>query len=391
MSIFGDLNEDPTPIDPSGVRAPGPSEDLEGKGTAEAAGTQRVWEVERMEGPRDEPELGTQEVERGKGTDYIGGTPPPVIPPIHLHGGRRYTDHPGDPIGEQRLDSPSDPRRSGYMPYRSVGGGTWFLLMVLVLALVGAAAYGYLVLHSNHIRVTQVPRMLGSITTLGGRMDATEAKLRGLAANTDGVASRLAVLDGKVDSGLRAARGQTREMVGQATSHLQAEMDQRGDAVDTRLRGIESAQKHDQAQLAQLNEELQQQVASLQAQLTSAQQSTGRDLANVQEQTRNNQADLQTLQQNLHRNKMTFELVKDSPTELAPGVTLTILKTDVSYQRFNGYISLTNEGKTMWLKNLSAQEPVDLYSRQFNHPYSLVVTAVNADGVAGYLLLPAGA
>jgi hypothetical protein len=88
---------------------------------------------------------------------------------------------------------------------------------------------------------------------------------------------------------------------------------------------------------------------------------------------------------------MTFELVKNSPTELAPGVTLTILKTDVSYQRFNGYITLTNEGKTLWLKNLNAKEAVDLYSPQYDHPYSLIVTAVNEDGVAGYLLLPAGA
>ena len=277
------------------------------------------------------------------------------------------------------------------MPYRSVGGGAWFLLMVLALALAGAAAYGYLVLHSNHIRVALIPRMLGSIPTLGGRMEATEAKLRGLAANADGFSTRLAALDSKVDSGLRAARSQTREKVSQATKQLQAEMDQRGESVDARLRGVESAQKQDQAQLAQMNEQLREQVASLEAQLTSAQQDTGRDLANVQEQARNNQADLHTLAQNLHRNKMTFELVKGSPTELAPGVTLTILKTDVNYQRFNGYISLTNEGKTMWLKNLSAREAVDLYSQQSSHPYSLVVTAVNADGVAGYLLLPAGA
>jgi hypothetical protein len=154
---------------------------------------------------------------------------------------------------------------------------------------------------------------------------------------------------------------------------------------------VESTQKQDQAQLAQLNEQLRGQVASLREQLAAAQQSTGRDLANVQEQVSNNQGDLRTLAQNLHRDKMTFELVKNSPTELAPGVTLTILKTDVSYQRFNGYITLTNEGKTLWLKNLNAKEAVDLYSPQYDHPYSLIVTAVNEDGVAGYLLLPAGA
>ena len=80
---------------------------------------------------------------------------------------------------------------------------------------------------------------------------------------------------------------------------------------------------------------------------------------------------------------------RTAPTELAPGLTLTILKTDVNFQRFQGYVSLTHEGKTLWLNNLSAKETVDLYSQQYSHPYSLVVTAVNDEGVAGYLLLPA--
>lgn len=88
---------------------------------------------------------------------------------------------------------------------------------------------------------------------------------------------------------------------------------------------------------------------------------------------------------------MSFELVKNSPTELAPGVTLTVLKTDPDYQRFKGYVFMTNEAKTLWLNNLSANESVDLYSQRYTHPYSLVVTTVNNDGVVGYLLLPAGA
>jgi chromosome segregation ATPase len=222
-------------------------------------------------------------------------------------------------------------------------------------------------------------------------MDSTEAKLHGLAAKADGLASRVGNLDHKVDSSLISTRNQTREMVKQATGHLQAELDRRGETVDARLRNVESTQTQEQAQLVQLNEELQGQVASLREQLTAAQQNTGRDLANVQQEASNNQGDLHALAQSLRRNKMTFELVKNSPTELAPGVTLTILNTDANYQRFNGYISLTDEGKTMWLKNLSAEETVDLYSQHYGHPYSLIVTAVNEDGVAGYLLLPAGA
>jgi len=263
--------------------------------------------------------------------------------------------------------------------------------MVLVLAVVGASAYLYLSLRENNINLSQVPDLLQSITTLDGRMDATEAKLRDLAANWDGLTNHLAELDGKVDSSLRATRNQMRELVGQAAGRLQAEMDQQGRVVDARLNKVESMQRQDRAQLAQLNDQLQGQVSSLREQLTATQESTGRDLANLQGQVSEDQSNLHTLAQRLHRDKVTFEIVKDSHTELAPGVTLTVLNTGVSYQRFRGYISLTNEGKTLWLNNLNAKEAVDLYAQQYSHPYSLIVATVSKDGVVGYLPLPAGA
>ena len=219
--------------------------------------------------------------------------------------------------------------------------------MILVLALAGASAYLYLGLRNNNITFSQVPELLKSITTLGGRMDSTEAKLRDLAANWDGLTNHLAELDRKVNSGLRATRNQTRELVEQAAGRLQAELDQQGRVVDARLNNVESMQRQDRAQLAQLNDQLRGQVASLRDQLAAAQESTGRDLANLQGQVSEDQGNLHTLAQQLHRDKVTFEIVKNSPTELAPGVTLTVLKTDVSYQRFRGYISLTNEGKTL--------------------------------------------
>jgi len=62
----------------------------------------------------------------------------------------------------------------------------------------------------------------------------------------------------------------------------------------------------------------------------------------------------------------------------------------VSYQRFAGYLSLTDEGRTLWLPNAGAQEAVNFYSKRSSRPYDLVATTVSKHGIVGYLLLPAG-
>ena len=314
----------------------------------------------------------------------------PDNPTTNPHSDIQSRKHLSDRIGEQRLEPAGETKTPAYLSARRTNGGGWLVLMVLILALLGAGAYSFLTLRNYHVSLAQVPGLLQSVTTLGGRIDATEAKLRELTGNWGGLTNRLTALDRKFDSGQRATRNQMRELVGQATGHLQAELDKRGGIVDARLSNVESRQGQDRAQLAQINDQLRGEVASLREQLTAAQESNGRDFANMQEQVSNNQGNLRTLAQNLHRDKVTFEIVKNSPTELAPGVTLTVLKTDVSYQRFRGYISMTNEGRTLWLNNLNAKEAVDLYAQQYSHPYSLVVTTVNDGGVAGYLLLPAG-
>jgi len=113
-------------------------------------------------------------------------------------------------------------------------------------------------------------------------------------------------------------------------------------------------------------------------------------MASLQQHVTQNEEAVTDLHQKLQRRRVNFEVVKNSPSELAPGLSLTVLKTDPAFQRFRGYVSLTNEGRTMWLQNLGAEESLDVFPHDSNHPYSLVITAVNPKGVVGYLLLPAG-
>jgi hypothetical protein len=392
MRVFGDLNgpENTARPDPLRSGAPGKNEDLNDENLSHAVGGESRPQGRRAGKSREQIMSLGLESEHDPRRVSAGGVLP-ADPSAHRlvdpEPGKRLSDR----IGEQRLEPARGTNNPAQLSARRTNGGVWFALMILSLAMLGAGAYSYLSLRNSHITLSQVPGVLRSISTLGGRMDATEAKLRDLADNWGGLTNHLAELDRKFDSGQRATRNQMRELMGQAAGHLQAELDQRSEVVDARLNNVESRQNQDRAQLEQINDQLRGQVSSLREQLTAAQEGTGRDLANMQEQVSSNSGNLRTLAQNLHRDRMTFELVKNSPTELAPGVTLTIVKTDVSYQRFKGYVFLTTEGKTLWLNNLSAKEAVDLYSQQYSHPYSLIVTTVNDDGVAGYLLLPAGA
>ena len=378
MGIFGDLNGN------------GPHRTNDLSGSPAPAGEGPAMKDGQVVGSDEQMGSGVQESEKDQRSAFAGGIPQ-ADPAAHLRGGGESGYRANDLIGEQRLEPAGDSYARAQLSSRRSNGGLWLALMILVLALVGASAYFYLSLRNNNISLSDVAGLFQSINTLGGRMGAAEAKLRDLAANWDAMANHLAELDRKVDSSLRATRNQTRELVGQAAGRLQAELDQQGQVVDARLNNVESMQSQDRAQLALLNDQLRAQVASLREQLTAAQENTGRDVASLQGQVNEDQGNLHRLAQQLHREKVIFEIVKNSPAELAPGVTLTVLKTDASYQRFRGYISLTNEGKTLWLNDLSAKEAVDLYAQQYSHPYSLIVTTVRTDGVVGYLLLQAGA
>ena len=275
-------------------------------------------------------------------------------------------------------------------PHPQKSRASWFSVIVLALALIGLTGYGYLVLQRNNIALSQLPGIQRVVTALAGRMDATEAKMRDLTANWNGLDARVAKLDRKVSSSLLAARRQTEGLITQAEGRLRAEIDTRTQVIDARVTRVESGQAEDRARVAQMQDQLQKEVGNLREQVADHRDETGRDLASLHQQANQSQRDLNTLAQQMNRQRVNFEAAKNSPVELVPGVSLTVVKTNVSYQRFNGYLTLTEDARTLWLPNVGVQQSVAFYSKQASHPYDLVVTGVNKNGVVGYLMLPAG-
>lgn len=221
-------------------------------------------------------------------------------------------------------------------------------------------------------------------------MNTTEAQLRELTDNWSGLAARVTALDRKVSASLSKSRQQTLELVAQAESRMNADMDHRTQGLDTRVAHLESNQTEEQARLARVEDQMHQEVAGLRQEMAGNRDTTSRDLADLHQQVDRGQNDVHALNREIARQRVDFEAARNSTVELAPGVTLTVLKTDVSYQRFEGYLSLTQEGRTLWLRNAGLRQGLSFYSKQDDRPYNLVVTNVNRNGVVGYLLVPVG-
>lgn len=307
----------------------------------------------------------------------------PDEPPVYAgHNGGRPG---GGTVGVEDREPPrQEASRSGS------GAGPWVAIVLLVIALLAVSGYSYLGLRKNNISLSQLPGLTDLVGSLGGRMNAAEAQLGEFSSKWSGLADRVTALDRKVTVSLSKSHQQTLALVAAAESRMNAQMDNRTQALDTRLARVESDQAEDKARLAQAEDQMHQEVAGLRQEMGGNRDSTARDLAGLRRQVDQGQNDVRALNQQVARQRVDFEATRNTAVELAPGVTLTVLKTNVSYQRFEGYLSLTQEGRTLWLRNAGLRQGLSFYSKEDDRPYALVVTNVNRNGVVGYLLVPVG-
>jgi hypothetical protein len=261
----------------------------------------------------------------------------------------------------------------------------WAAVVILALALGAVTWYGALVMRRNNISMAQLPGMDRLITGLSGRMDATEGKLRDLTNNWGNVQDHVAQLDRKLGSNLQLARKQTQDLVAAAQTRIEAEVGQHNRNVDGRPSRLEAGQQDDQQRLADLGN----QVSGARQDISTSRGEAQRDVAALRQQVDQDGHEIRALDQKIERQKVTFEASKDKPQELVPGISMTVTKTNVDYQRFDGYLSLAADGRTIWLPDSRAQQSVVFFPHESSQPYHLVVTGVRTSGVVGYLMLPA--
>jgi len=271
----------------------------------------------------------------------------------------------------------------------------WVALLVLVAALAGAGWYIYPLWQQQGALPAQVASLKDSLLAAGKRADAAEEKMSGLVNAWGSVTEQMRKLESRIGAEARVARKQTRELVAQMQQRVMAELDQRMQSLTNRVSRVEEGQASEQTRVAKLEQELAtvraenaQQRALLRENQESRDRAVDQKFTNLDQRVDSNNRELAGVHTQIDRQRVDFEAGVNHSKEVAPGVTLQVSHTDVAYQRFQGWVFLMPDRRTVWLHDQGVQRPLVLYSAKDNRPVQLVVTRVTKYSVVGYLLIP---
>ena len=237
----------------------------------------------------------------------------------------------------------------------------------------------------------QLAEMKSALGTAGDRIDAAHKVLGDLVKEWEGLSSRLSSLERRVTSDFQAARKQTRELIAQQQRQTQLEIENRTQGLQAGLAAIESGQTAQQARVERLENELagvRQENARQLALLRQDSDRIDHTLTNLDERVEGGKRELAAVHSQIDRQRVDFEAGIHHSRELAPGITLQVSHTDVRYQRFEGWVFLVPDRRTVWVHHQGVQRPIEFYSREDGRSRELVITRVTKYSVVGYLLLP---
>ena len=275
---------------------------------------------------------------------------------------------------------------------RKTSGAGWGTAIIL-LALIGACVYGYGALNGYGSLLAQLPGAQKSIDAINGRLNATENQVRNWAMSWNALTDRVDKVEKDTSANLRAAKDFATIQASKVQQQVQDEMNNRSRSADKKLSELEESQENQNSQLTALQQQVGDAREEAHQQLASAQAQNDRELGNVRNEANQSRDDLNAISRNLDRQRVDFEVNKKQSRELVPGLAFTVLKTDVSHQRVDGYLHLVSEGRMLWIHAQGIEQPM-MFHVQANQRqddkrgYELVFTRVSPDAVVGYVLMP---
>jgi hypothetical protein len=278
--------------------------------------------------------------------------------------------------GEHSIDTFVDHRRGT--------AALWTALAVLAVALAVAVAYGYSVISKQNAQLTWVSGRMSSLGAMHGRVESLETLLNRAEVRQAMLAARVQNVDSDWRSGLDEVRLHSAGLVANARQSMDRDLNQRTAALNSKIGGITDRQHAQLEHIAQLESQL----ANTQRELSSAKAEYTSNLAALRQQQISNLQQIYSLNNALSTDQVDFEAGKNQDAEIAHGVALHLTGTDRAHQKFRGWIQIEGGRRTIWVRNHPAELPVVFYPKAGGEAYELVVTKVNQDAVAGYLLVP---
>jgi predicted nucleic acid-binding Zn-ribbon protein len=278
----------------------------------------------------------------------------------------------------------------------------WTIVVVILAALIVAGAYSYRTVGAHFSQLSLLPAMHDQIGAASHRIDAAEETLRSWTSQRDAWVKRLDGVESRIDGTLRAARKQTEEIVARAQQNMRAEVDQRTASLAVKMDRLQTVQQSADSQLKGFQEQLNQvqaangrEVAQLREELRQTREAhdaavtdLDRHVARVDQRSSQSTTDLESIHSKIDREQTEFELGVNHDRELAQGVNMDVSHTDVLHQRFDGWIFLMPDRKTIWIHSRGIQQPVTFYTQGDERPRELVITRVTKYSVIGYILRP---
>jgi hypothetical protein len=271
------------------------------------------------------------------------------------------------------------------LDYRDASTGVRaFFVIFLLVALLGAGYFGYLALKKKNVQISQLFGQQTASKVLDQRFDTAEGKLRDLSSGWASLAQRLTAVEsfeGRVGRRFEQTREYAQNLTAELHQQVTAEIDARSSSLEARLRQVETDQQVQQSQLTQVQAELRQEIQSVR-------EKNDESLSGVHQEAANNARSLGALSQRLDRERVYFDVSKGRATQVVPGISIQVNRTDNKNQRFRGSLRLLQDQRTVRLRDQGVGEPVRFYYKDGADAYELVVTGVTQRNAYGYFLIP---
>lgn len=270
--------------------------------------------------------------------------------------------------------------------YKRRSAGVWACLATLTVAFAVVVGYGYAVLNQENIQWEQIPGMARSLPAINQHLANFENRLVLSRADQQNLASQVQ----RIDAGSKAALDQTRQQTGrlvvQVRESLLKEINQQTAALQAQVSQLASERNADHQFLAQTEEQL----AKARDELERTQRDYTLEMSVLREQQGEEHREIASISSSLPTRQVNFEIQKNQASQVAPGVSFRLTKSDVRHQRFDGLIESAPGKQAVSVQNQSVRNPIMFYPSDHGNGFLLVITRVDEKEADGYLLIPNG-